>query len=823
MQAWFGFLARATYRHYVAIIVISTLLTAFCSTYVYQLVRRLETDIAALIPKDYDSVRTLEDIKERVGGVGSLIVLVECSDSERSETFAEDLATKLRGDSYRDYVNYVDYKRDIDFFKDRALLYMDLEDLEEIQFRVEDRVRQEKAKLSPLYISLDDGEAGDVLDFSDIEKKYRENGDAEQRYYVNPTNTILALEVMGAGTVSNVGFTKAMYSAVRQAVDELDPRSYHPEMVVQYGGTFKNKIDEYDVILTDIRSTLLYGIVGVVLILTLYFRQPLAVFFVAIPLIMGLVWAFAITYWVIGNLNTMTGFLFVILFGLGIDFGIHMFARYLEHRMGNMDVKRSIETALNQTGLAILTAALTTSIAFFSLTITDFKGFSEFGFIVGTGILMSLVSMTTVLPAFLVLADKKLGLIRMRPVWGHAWGQSRGRFPFPRVILVVAGAATLYLGIHLHHIAFEYDFTNLRSNLPASQAVKDKISTISPFNKESQSPSVVLADSKEELDEIVAAVEVKIAEDDPTPTIDKIKTLWSAIPKQQDLKLDVISGIRELADGEAADLIKGVQKERLDELRDLLDVGPLAVDDLPTNILRKFSTIDGSRAHFAFIYPSVQLRDGKNAMAFADDSQEIRTASDKVFHSSSSSIIFADMLRLMLRDSKWAISLTLLVVFLIVIVDFRGLREALLVMLPLICGTVWMCGSLFLFGMKLNFYNMVALPTIIGMGIDNGVHLYHRYREEGTNSMPLVLRSTGGAMLVSMLTTMVGFFGLMMATHPGLNSIGRLALIGLLTCFVTAVVVLPALLQVIEDLHARKHQEGYDDPQASGQAAQAVD
>jgi predicted RND superfamily exporter protein len=119
------------------------------------------------------------------------------------------------------------------------------------------------------------------------------------------------------------------------------------------------------------------------------------------------------------------------------------------------------------------------------------------------------------------------------------------------------------------------------------------------------------------------------------------------------------------------------------------------------------------------------------------------------------------------------------------------------------------------FSMKLNFYNMVALPTIIGMGIDNGVHLYHRYREEGENSLPRVLKSTGGAMFVSMLTTMVGFSGLTLATHPGLNSIGRLALIGLVTCFVAAVVVLPALLQILE---GRKEDAGTGSP-ATNQAA----
>jgi uncharacterized protein len=804
MQAVFRLISHLTYRRYREILIVSTLLTVVCSYFVYQLILRLETDIAALIPKNYTSVRTLEDIKDRVGGVGSLIVLAECEDFEASKRFVDDLAVELQKETYWKYVNYVDYQRDVEFFKQNALLYMDLDDLEEIHDRIDDRVAQEKLKLSPLFISLGDDDEEESLDFEDIKARYTRNGDSDGVYYTNPERTIVAVEVSASGTSSNIGFAREMYDAVRQAVAEVGPSSYHPDLSVSIGGTFKNKIDEYSVIINDIKSTLLFGVLGVILLLTVYFRQPLAALFVAIPLIMGLTWAFAITFWVIGNLNTMTGFLFVILFGLGIDFGIHMFARYLEDRMQFMDVRGAIETMQSRTGQAIFTAALTTSMAFYSLTITDFKGFSEFGFIVGTGIVMSLVAMTTVLPAFLVLCDKRLGLIRMRHVWGHGRCNGKGKFPLAKTLFVLGLAATIYLGWNLSKIQFEYDFTNLRSNLPASREVKRKISTISKFNRESASPSVVLANSKEELDEIVSAVEAKIAEADSTPTIDKIKTLWAALPGDQDQKLAVIVDIKKLVNGEGADLVKGEQRERLDELRDLLDVKALDVEDLPKSILRKFATVDGSRAHFAFIYPSVPLRDGKNAMAFMDDAHEIRTQSGKVFFSSSSSIIFADMLRLMIRDSRTAISVTLVMVFLIVLIDFRSLRHSLLVMLPLICGAVWMCGTLFLSGVKLNFYNMVALPTIIGMGIDNGVHLYHRYREEGRDSLPMVLASTGGAMFVSMLTTMVGFLGLITATHPGLNSIGRLAVTGLLTCFIAAVVVLPALLQLIENRTSRK-------------------
>jgi hypothetical protein len=807
MEAAFHKLADVTYRRYKLILILAVLLTAVGTYFVIKLVKRIETDIAALIPDDYRSVRTLKDIEKVVGGVGSWRLLVQSDDYEASQRFVEDLAVELKKDAYREYVNFVNYQKEIEFYRKNALLYMNIEDLEEILIRIEDRVAQEKVKLSPLSIDLSDGGESGELDFSDIQDKYG-GGGASDPYFTDAEKTIVALEVEAAGTVSNIGFSKKMHRVLQEAVAKLGPKTYHPTMFVEYGGTYKNKIDEYDVIISDVKSTLLYGVIGVVLILTIYFRQPLAAVFVAVPLVMGLIWSFALTYFIIGNLNTMTAFLFVILFGLGIDFGIHLFARYLEDRIGNHDVKAALDSMMIQTGRAVLTAALSTSMAFFSLMITDFKGFSEFGFIVGSGIVMSLVAMTTVLPAFLRLADEKLGLIRMKEVWGHQRLSERRPFPYAKPILVVGIVITVVLAINLHKIEFEYDFTNLRSNLPASVAVKRKIDKISPFNALSASPTIVLAKDKAELDRIVSAVKRKIESDTESPTIHTVKTLFSFLPKEQDDKLDIIAEISDLANGEGAKLVTGEQKEKLDELRDLLDVTALTVEDLPKMILRKFQTIDGSRANFAFIYPDVQLRDGKNAMAFADDAQEIMTEDGQTYYSSSSSIVFSDMLRLMLRDSPTAVGVTLLVVFLIVLADFKGFRPTLLVMFPLVCGAIWMCGVMYLFEMKLNFYNMVALPTIIGMGIDNGVHLYHRYREAGPGSLTLVLKSTGGAMFASMLTTMVGFLGLKMATHPGLNSIGVLALIGLFASFVTAVVILPAILQLLEGSQSKSSDLG---------------
>ena len=260
---------------------VSILLTVFCSFFVFRLGRKLETDLVALIPENYQSVKTINEIKQRVGGVGSLVVLVQSPDFEANRRFAEELAHELQDEKYETYINFVDYKRDAEFYRKNALLFMETDDLDGYSPGIDDYIIQEKLKLSPLYISLDEEEA--VLDFSDIESKYRTADNGDETYYTNSDRTILALEAMAAGTVSNIGFAKDMQRVIQQAVKKVNPRAYHPRMLIEYGGPFKNKIDEYDTILSDVFSTLIFGVVGIVALLTFYFASHWRLFFVAIP------------------------------------------------------------------------------------------------------------------------------------------------------------------------------------------------------------------------------------------------------------------------------------------------------------------------------------------------------------------------------------------------------------------------------------------------------------------------------------------------------------------------------------------------------------
>lgn len=787
--------ASFIYRRHWTVILIATLFTLVAGYYVSKL--RLNSDLSDLLPHDYPSVQTLERIKRVLGGVGNVRVLVTSDHPDRIQAFVDALVDTLNRNPL---VHFVDYRVDKQFFRDHSLLYMDLEDLETVWFRIQTRITGEKLKQSPFYVDLGEGdESDDDADVFELEEKYKTRLDMNE-YYVSADSLTFALDIYPTGTANDLAFGHRILEEVKQVVESVGPTRYDPKMEVEYAGQFRNRIDEYDILIEDIFGTLLYGLGAVLLLVTVYFRQPLTAFFLGIPLLMGLIWTFGITYGVIGSLNAITGFLFVVLFGLSIEFGVHLLYRYLESRRSGMGVEDALKLILSRTGHAMLTSGATTATAFLSLMITDFRGFSEFGFIMGLGYLLCLLSMLTVFPAFLVISERWRLLRKTAGSPARAVVKS-GPMPMAWGILGIGVVLTVVSLALIPRLEFEYDFQRLRVNVPEAEKAKQKAGTIFTI---SQSPAVVLADSREDLDKIVEVLLQHMAADTLTPTIDTVRTVYAALPTDQEEKYSVMQSIKELLSEENLQFLKPDQREKADEFKGLLDARPIAIPDLPYHIRRSFTGLNGQIGNFVFIYPGVPLSQGQNAIRFAEDVRDIPVSSDKIYHSSSGQVILADVLLVMIRDSSTAVLATLFVIFVIVLLDFRSLRSALLVLVPLLVGIVWMCGGMVLLGMKINLFNMVVFPSIIGLSLDSGVHLFHRYREEGAGTLRKVVMTTGQAVMIGSLTTMLGFGDLILGRHPGLQSLGSLALLGLVTTLATALIIFPAALQVVEYLGLRR-------------------
>ncbi len=146
---------------------------------------------------------------------------------------------------------------------------------------------------------------------------------------------------------------------------------------------------------------------------------------------------------------------------------------------------------------------------------------------------------------------------------------------------------------------------------------------------------------------------------------------------------------------------------------------------------------------------------------------------------------------------QWAGLYALGVIVLVLLADFRSARHALLALAPLAMGMILSLGVLGLCGLPLNPANMIALPLILGVGIDNGVHVLHDYLLRRREGQATISRAIGRGVLVKALTTMIGFGTLMVSSHRGLFGLGFILTLGVGCCMLTALVFLPAVLRLL--------------------------
>ena len=146
------------------------------------------------------------------------------------------------------------------------------------------------------------------------------------------------------------------------------------------------------------------------------------------------------------------------------------------------------------------------------------------------------------------------------------------------------------------------------------------------------------------------------------------------------------------------------------------------------------------------------------------------------------------------RDGRSAMILTLVIVFLLLWADFRNPRHALFAMIPLTVGLVWMVGLMKLTGQQFTVMNVMGLPMILGIGIDDGVHIVHRWVSEGKGHIRTVFASTGKAILLTSLTTMLGFGSLVFSVWRGFGHLGAALFVGVGACFLTTILILSGIL-----------------------------
>jgi len=753
----------------------------------------VDADLAELLPQSFRSVQDLERLKKRFGGLGYVAVVARGAPDDVLEQFVEDVSPKL---AELETVRHVDYRRPTKFFEDRALFFLDVEDLDAIHSRLKARWKWEKRQNNPLYLSFEDETEPPPLEFDDIQEKYGGRGETSwvatqlgETYYIDREAGLIAMLVKPAQVSTDLDFCRRLVGEVKATLATIDLDAYHPDLELAYAGNYTKKVDMQEMLERDVKVATTAAVLLVLLYLGIHFRRVAAVGLIIGPMCIGLIWIHGIAGLLFGTLNILTAFIGAILMGLGIDHGIHLLSRFEYEMSHSKSPADAVTRTFGDTGRAVLVAALTTSVAFGGLGFSEFRAFKEFGVLAAIGMLAMVLAYMVALPAMLGLAVR----FKWRP---RAHGDDKPapltRWLPPRAFKVTLACLVclVVLMFGFRQAEFNYNFRSLLASDLPSFKMDSVVDGLLGF---SQTPVVVLTDDQDEEREVAAAVRARKADYAEETKIDFVATGADLIPLNQEEKQPIIRKIGKIVKRISPKMVPERYSHSLDIAKRMTNAEPYTRNDLPDEVQRTFQGIDGyEKEGFVLVFARVDLSDGANVRAFAHELRDIPLGEDRRIHASGEPMILADIIEMVSREAPPVLGFTLVLVFLTIGLMVGSMRQAILCMVPAMTTLLGTIGLLHWTGLDLNYINIVLIPVLFGIGVDGGVHLVTRFAQTG--DMVGVHNETGRAIAGSILTTGLGFGALMVADHAGLESLGNVAVLGLAVNLLASLIFLPALL-----------------------------
>jgi hypothetical protein len=235
--------------------------------------------------------------------------------------------------------------------------------------------------------------------------------------------------------------------------------------------------------------------------------------------------------------------------------------------------------------------------------------------------------------------------------------------------------------------------------------------------------------------------------------------------------------------------------EKLAMLREAAPREPVRLADLPNSLKLRFI---GASGRFAmYVSPREDIWDRGFLRRFIGELQAVDA------DVTGAPVLIYEVPEQMVEGYRRAALYAAIVITLVVLVDFRSPAVALFAFVPLVLGFIWMVGFMGAAGLRFNLANLVALPLILGIAIASGIHMIHRFRQEG--DMILAAGGTGRAVVLSLLTTAMGFGSMGVARYRGISSLGQVLAIGVLASMFSAVIVLPLLMHYLMPPNEQRH------------------
>ncbi|MFQ5560785.1 MAG: RND family transporter, partial [Nitrospinota bacterium] len=680
---------------------------------------KLNTNLDRLLPKTSPAALWKEKLKKAIGDGGYFTFLVEGTDPKELKAavlFARERVKNLPA------VSSVEYRYPLTFIEKFRYLLVSSPDLDKIY----DWLIGLESELSPAGLDLfsDDVEGKESYG-SKEEKKYL-NRQLEQygnlpEFHQSKDGTVMGFFIRPLKGVTNLGATRALFQELQNIATDASARF---SLWTGVSGSLRNKVDEYDLILSDLKRSGLIASTLILLTLLWSFRSLLVVPVLLFPLLFGLVWAFSLVPHLVGDLNTITSFILLVLFGMGIDYSIHL-TKHFQLMLKNKTPEEALLHTCQTTGVSVGISAGTTAFSLLILSVSDFRGFSEFGVVGGVTIFMVLLSMFFLMPACLILGER-VGFIK--PLSNSVHSSRFFLLTSKKARLLVICLITASSALIATRFSFDYDFSNLKATVPGSEAVKEKHRKV--YTTSMSPAALYVAENVESLDAVLSTLESRMSEKESR--IGRLTSIRDFTPKSDEVRkrFELIADIQDQVQGRWTRHIP--DDEQKNQVRSLKEWNPPdaapEIGEIPSILKNRYMTHDDSGRFVLGVYPNVERKNGKNAIAFTEELYETKLPKG-VQGPVGETPIFAEILLLVTAEAPLLTSLSFLGTLLLIFFNRRSIRETGWILLPLVFGFILTLGLMGAISFKLNFFNIVVLPTLLGMGVDNGVHFYCRWKQ----------------------------------------------------------------------------------------------
>ena len=637
--------------------------------------------------------------------------------------------------------------------------------------------------------------------------------------------------------------------AIRKAIAEIQQPDL-PSVKVWITGEVGLEDDELVGMSSGTFNACIFSVVLVLFILLIAYRSILFTVATLFTLALGMVFCGAFAAFSVKQLNLISVAFAVSNIGLGVEYAIHFCLRYRDNLLHHVHRERAIRSTLISTSPSLLLCAGTTSIGLYAFIPTDYKGVSELGLLAGTSLFICLLVTLTVLPALLRFIPVS---VESEPPSTHpvlatlAEKMATFTLHYAKPIsiatcLIAVMSVTLVFKVKTDFnpinlrdpntesvIAFKnlnkdpdttpMTLTVLAADAQKAKAIQQKLSVLGSVDKTvslfdfmpsgQEEKLAMIEDMAMMLGSQTQGFPALKPDNDPAPGINRlIKAIDNSLPDKtnaheisalktfkkelQDMLIELDTRqqpSRRMFIEKIQTTLLGTLPNAMNELLVSLNAREITLDDLPPDIKERWLSKEGW--YRIQIFPKKDLNDLDNLQQFIADVQSVAPETTDL------PIIYWESMKEVVGSFQKAITIALITIALLLYGIRRNFTDTLLVMTPLILAGLFTMASTVLTNTPINYANIIALPLLLGLGVDNGIHMVEKLHHSLSEEQNIYQSSTARAMFYGALTTASSFAGLAFSPHQGIASMGLVITMGIFWIMVCTFIILPALSKLV--------------------------